>query len=93
MNLKSHQIVNLKLFGVMRKYSSAPLLQIELPQTCPVSDLPIFLAEKLRSLHPGFQDIELIHDCAFATEDRILGKHELVPTVAFIAVLPPVCGG
>jgi molybdopterin converting factor small subunit len=85
--------LNLKLFGMLRKYSVDSSMTVLIPTVCTVLELKNRLNEQLKMLHPDSFDLNLLDECAFATNDKILNSDETLPAVEFIAVLPPVCGG
>ena len=85
--------LNLKLFGALRKYGVDAKLELSVPSVCTIGDLQHHLAEHLTKTHSDFVGPELLDECAFANEDRILLRDEMVPLNGFVAVLPPVCGG
>jgi molybdopterin converting factor small subunit len=89
--------MELKLFGAFRKYADASSarasIELLIPEGCEVSELRVRLRAYLENAHPDFRDSELLDECAFATESRVLLPNEIVPSGQTIAILPPVCGG
>jgi molybdopterin converting factor small subunit len=89
--------MELKLFGAFRKYADAngarASIELLIPEGCDVAELRARLCAHFVMTHPDFRDSQLLDECAFATESRVLLANEMVPSGQTIALLPPVCGG
>lgn len=80
--------LKIKLYGGLRQYAEDANIEldIQLPQNCN------FIKEALlKSLRDGAD--ELVHHCALATDDEILGTDAIIVSEKTLSALPPVCGG
>ncbi|HEX9399795.1 MAG TPA: hypothetical protein VF912_06760 [Anaeromyxobacter sp.] len=86
--------VEVRLFGMFRKYSSAALT-FEVPRGTVVSAVRKRIAEALRAACPTFRDERLLEVSVLADEQRVLDDGDaLGPRDRIsLAILPPVCGG
>lgn len=86
--------INIKLFGVFKKYEDPNFpMALEIQQPVTVSDLRKILEMQFKKMFSSFNDTELVYDSAIANDTRILGLNELVQDSCTLLILPPVCGG
>lgn len=92
-------VIEIRLFGALKKFAEAGLLLLDVPQTCSIREIRELLKHRLSSEFPGVFKGELVDKAAFANEAgvfgeaRVLGSDEQVAQTASLALLPPVCGG
>ncbi|MBI4925458.1 MAG: hypothetical protein HY843_05990 [Bdellovibrio sp.] len=85
--------VRFKLFGAFRKYSNGENIEFQIPENSGLNEVRYKLVQKLKELHPEFNEEKLVFDSAIANETRILAKEYLFEQDGSFSVLPPVCGG
>lgn len=78
--------IHVRFYGSFRRYGGEVTLHV--PKNSDLSVVRDLLTKRL-----GEKERALIHDSAFADEDRILTEEDTVYQDAKLSILPPVCGG
>jgi molybdopterin converting factor small subunit len=91
--MKEYQTVNLQLFGMFRKYSNKPQIQINAPAECSLDTLKGSIYESFKTIEDETSVQDLINSSAFARDGKVLSADAIILENDILAILPPVCGG
>lgn len=86
-------ILQIKLFGCLRKYSTTEPLILKAITGETVLQIKKRLLTLLSEINSDFDDHEIIAVSALAHTQKILTDDQAILISGDLAVLPPVCGG
>ncbi len=78
--------ITMRLFGAFRKYGENTRFFV--PSGSSVQDVKNALVKAL-----DLDDAALVHDSAIANDNEIISSNVVFTQDAYLAILPPVCGG
>lgn len=84
--------VSIRLFGVLRQFQAAEVLDLDCPGAATVADVRQAFDAHARAHWPGYA-AGLLRASALATEDALLHATSPIPADGRLAVIPPVSGG
>lgn len=95
--------IEIKLFGVFKKFSDGGALSLTIDDDSTVGEIKVALAKRLGSKElftqgsqitpPSLQVSGLVERSVLADEKRILKETDTLGERRSLAILPPVCGG
>jgi molybdopterin converting factor small subunit len=84
--------VTVRLFGTFKKYGDEAHLEFAGANQVIIADVRKVLKQWMSSRDDGSETFKLLDDSVFANDIQVLSDSMSI-SGAYIAVLPPVCGG
>ena len=86
-------VVQIRMFGVLKKFGKDGVVTVNAPQQCLVGELRKLLKEQLSADFPGTFHCSLVDRAAVTDCSRILNNGFSLVNTESLALLSPVCGG
>jgi molybdopterin converting factor small subunit len=85
--------VELKLYGIFRKYKESSSILLNLAGPCGINDLKKEIKAFFDSRNPELNLGDVVVESAIANNDSILPLDYTIQKNTTLVILPPVCGG
>ncbi|RIL03465.1 MAG: hypothetical protein DCC75_12940 [Proteobacteria bacterium] len=86
-------VIEIRLFGVLKRFGENGMLVLEIPCSCSVSELRSRIKQALAVRFPAEFHTALVDRAALADEHQVLSEDQFITDSPNLALLPPVCGG